>query len=138
MQITTRRVPRLSARWRVAVIAVTITALAVSAAITGGSPVYAANYPSWNDVVAARSNAAATQQEVGQLQSLIAGLQTEVDAAQAAADKAWNENQAAQDALNAGKLKADQLRQQASAAQAKADASRKQATALTAQFARSA
>ncbi|GGF18618.1 C40 family peptidase [Subtercola lobariae] len=138
MQTTIRRTPRLSARLRVAIIAVTITSLAVSAAITGGSPAYATNYPSWNDVIAARSNAASTQDEMNQLQSLISGLQAEVDAAQAAADQAWAANQAAQDALSAGKAKADQLRQQATAAQTKADASRKQATALTAQFARSA
>src|ERR1700712_779435 len=113
MQTTIRRTPRLSgrlrfgARMRIAVVGLTIAALTVSAAITGGSPVYAADYPSWNDVIAARSNAASTQDEVNQLQSLISGLQSEVDAAQAAADKAWAENQAAQDALNAGKQKAD-------------------------------
>ncbi|UFS59617.1 C40 family peptidase [Subtercola endophyticus] len=138
MQSTIPREPRVSRRWRALVVTATIVAVALTAAITPGSPVYATNYPSWNDVVAARGNAAATATEMSQLQSLIAGLQQQVDAAQAAADKAWADNQAAQDALNAGKRKADQLRQQATAAKAQADASRKQATALTAQFARSA
>src|ERR1700712_3744969 len=102
MQSTITRQPGISRRWRAVVVSVAVVALALTAAITPGNPVYAANYPSWDDVVAARANEASTQAESSQLQSLIDGLQTQVDAAQAAADKAWSENEAAQDALNTG------------------------------------
>ncbi|RFA09940.1 hypothetical protein B7R54_12570 [Subtercola boreus] len=119
-------------------VSLAVTALAVTATITGGSPVYADNYPSWNDVVAARANEASKQSEIGRLQGLISGLQSQVAAAQAVADKAWAANEAAQNALADGQLKAQQLRSQAAEATTKAEASRKQAAALTAQFARSA
>ncbi|RFA13753.1 hypothetical protein B7R22_11710 [Subtercola boreus] len=119
-------------------VSLAVAALAVTATITGGSPVYADNYPSWNDVVAARANESSKQAEIGRLQGLISGLQGQIAAAQAVADAAWAANEAAQTALADGQLKAQQLRTQAADATAKAETSRKQAAALTAQFARSA
>ena len=138
MSSSPRRPARRGAPWRILVIGLSVTALAVAGSITGGTPVYADNYPSWSDVVAARANESSKQTEIARLQGLISGLRNEVAAAQAVADKAWAENQSAQDALAAGTQKADQLRLQATEAQAKAEASRKQAAGLSAQFARSA
>ncbi|MEA9986376.1 NlpC/P60 family protein [Subtercola sp. RTI3] len=129
---------RFAAPLRLLIVTSAVAALVAAGSITGGSPVFAANYPSWNDVLAARSNETAKQAEIGQLQSLISGLASEVEAAQAVADQRWAANQAAQDALATGKVKADQLKLQSAEAATKADTSRKQASALTAQFARSA
>ena len=101
------------------------------------SPVSADNYPSWNDVVAARSSEAAKEAEISRITGLIDGLQTQVGQAQAAAEARWQENQTAQTAYNTASVKADQLESKATAAKTKAAESRSQAAILAAQFARS-
>ncbi|PPF78995.1 hypothetical protein C5B96_13705 [Subtercola sp. Z020] len=138
MSPSPRRAERSRAPWRVFLVGLSVTALAVAGTVTGGAPALADNYPSWSDVVAARANESSKQSEIDRLQGLNSGLQSQVAAAQAVADAAWSANEAAQDALAAGTLKAEQLRSQAADASAKADASRKQAAGLSAQFARSA
>ncbi|WP_157078963.1 C40 family peptidase [Herbiconiux solani] len=102
------------------------------------SPAAATDYPSWNDVVAAKANTASTAAKVSDIQNLISGLQSEVDAAQAAADQAWAADQTAQNALSDGTRKAQQLADAAAAAQTASEESNKRAAALGAQFARSA
>ncbi|WP_156351891.1 C40 family peptidase [Agreia sp. Leaf210] len=101
------------------------------------SPVSADNYPSWNDVVAARSSEAAKEAEISRITGLIDGLQTQVGQAQAAAEARWQENQTAQTAYNTASVKADQLESKAAAAKTKAAESHTQAAILAAQFARS-
>lgn len=101
------------------------------------SPVSADNYPSWNDVVAARSSEAAKEAEISRIKGLIDGLQTQVGQAQAAAEARWQENQTAQTAYNTASVKADQLESKAAAAKTKAAESHTQAAILAAQFARS-
>ena len=119
----------------------TTAVIAAGALIAAGSiwsqPVLADNYPSWDDVVAARASTADTATQVERITGLINGLQGQVAAAQAAADARWNENQTAQLAYNAASFKAEQLATQATAAQTKAGESRRQAALLAAQFARS-
>ncbi|MGA1837813.1 C40 family peptidase [Herbiconiux sp. 11R-BC] len=102
------------------------------------SPAAATDYPSWNQVEAARASESAKQAQITEIQNLIAGIQSQVAAAQSAADKAWADDQAAQNALAEGTRKADQLQAQATAAAAQSEASNKRAAALAAQFARSA
>ncbi|WP_374948070.1 C40 family peptidase [Agreia sp.] len=122
--------------WRGAVAAAAVVGLLAVGAISS-SPVAADNYPSWDDVVAARASEAGTEAEVARISGLIENLQTQVGQAQAAASVRWQENQTAQDAYNAATFAAEQLASQAEAAQTKADDSRTQAAILAAQFARS-
>ncbi|TIH36183.1 hypothetical protein D4765_10450 [Subtercola vilae] len=94
---------------------------------------FADDYPTWNDVQAARQSEGAKQAEVATITALITQLQTEVQAAQAAASAATAANAAAQDALLAGQAQADLLTSRAAAMQAQANKSHKQAAQLTAE-----
>ena len=60
---------------------ITMLAMLTAGSILGqpGSPAFAADYPSWDDVQAARQSQAATQVEVTRVQGLLAGLQAAVD-----------------------------------------------------------
>lgn len=122
--------------WRSALAITAVIGLLAVGAVSS-APVAADNYPSWDDVVAARASEAGKEAEIERITGLIDGLQTQVAQAQAAASSRWQENQSAQNAYNTASLKADQLATQAAAAQKKADDSRTQAAILAAQFARS-
>lgn len=137
LRTASRRMRRRTGAIVLAALAVTgVTAtLGVTAIPTTA---YADNYPTWNDVVAARNSEAAAQAQVANIQSLIAGLSAQVAATQAAAQQAWEQNNAAQQAFTDGTFRAQQLELQATEASAKADGSRKQAAQLTAQLARTA
>ncbi|WP_052521645.1 NlpC/P60 family protein [Agreia bicolorata] len=128
---STRRSP-----WRSFLAATAVVGMLAAGAISS-SPVSADNYPSWDDVVAARSSEAGKEAEIARITGLIDGLQTQVGQAQAAADARWQENQAAQNAYNTASFEADQLASKAAAAKSKAAESRAQAAILAAQFARS-
>lgn len=119
-----------------AVAAAAVLTLSFVALATPGSA-RADNYPSWDDVQAAKSSQAATQAALDRIDSLVSGLQNSLVAKQAEATTRWNENQSAQAALNDAKAKADSLAAQATSAKAQADKSRAQAAVLAAQFARS-
>jgi cell wall-associated NlpC family hydrolase len=125
-------------RRRVPAVAALATAAALAASLFIASPAAATDYPSWNDVVAARASQSATQSKVAELEGLITGLQTQVDQAKAAAAEAWVADKAAQDALSAQTRAAESLKAQADQAAADAEASKKRAAGLAAQFARSA
>ncbi|CAD5997864.1 C40 family peptidase [Agreia sp. COWG] len=122
--------------WR-AWIALAATGGLLAVSVVVSAPVAADNYPSWSDVVAARSSEASKASEVQRITQLISGLQSQVSAAQSAASARWEENQTAQTAFNEATFAADRLASEASAAQVKADASHTQAALLAAQFARS-
>ena len=122
--------------WRSALATTAMIGLLAVGAVSS-APVAAENYPSWDDVVAARASEAGKEAEIARITGLIDGLQTQVAQAQAAASSRWEENQTAQNSFNAASLKAEQLATQAAAAQTKADDSRTQAAILAAQFARS-
>jgi cell wall-associated NlpC family hydrolase len=120
-----------------------VTAAGVAAAVLAttflvSSPAAATDYPSWNDVQAAKASESAKQSQISEIQNLISGLQAEVDAAQAVANQAWEADQVAQNALAQGTRKAAELQAQATAATAEAELSSKRAAGLAAQFARSA
>lgn len=125
-----------SNRWRVSVAAVTVAVLALVVLVSPGSA-RADNYPSWDDVQAAKSSQAATQAELERIDGLVSGLQSTLAASQAEASRRWDENQAAQTAFSAAKATAESIGAQAAAAKIQADKSRAQAAVLAAQFARS-
>jgi cell wall-associated NlpC family hydrolase len=130
--------PTPARRRRAPAVAALATAAALAASLFIASPAAATDYPSWNDVVAARASQSATQSKVAELEGLITGLQTQVDQAKAAADEAWAADKAAQDALADKTRAAESLKAQAEQAAADAEASKKRAAGLAAQFARSA
>lgn len=125
-----------SSSWRVGVASGTVAVLALVLVVFPGSA-RADNYPSWDDVQAARSSQAATQVELNRIDGLVAGLQTTLASSQAEASRRWDENQAAQTAFNEAKAMAQSLAAEAASAKTQADKSRAQAAVLAAQFARS-
>ncbi|MFK4806940.1 coiled-coil domain-containing protein, partial [Microbacterium sp. ZW CA_36] len=92
-----------------------VAALSATAGTIGPlvSPAYAADYPSWDDVVAAKNNEAAKAAEVTKIQQLIAGLEADVAAKQQIAQQLADEFYVAQQAYFDAALRADQLQQQA-------------------------
>ncbi|MBG6108806.1 M23 family metallopeptidase [Frigoribacterium sp. CG_9.8] len=116
-----------------------LAVLAAGSILSGsGTSAFAAEYPSWDDVQAARQNKDATQAEVTRVQGLLAGLQAAVDATQAVALNKGDEYQAAQQKYDEAAVKAAELLRQADAAQTKAAKSKQQAGQLAAQLSRSA
>ena len=77
------------------------------------APAFAADYPSWDDVVAAKNNEAAKAAEITKIQQLIAGLEADVAAKQQVAQQMADEFYVAQQAYFDAALRADQLQQQA-------------------------
>lgn len=116
---------------------VAILAVLIGAGIVG-QPVsaFAAGYPSWSDVQAARNSVAAKQAEIARLDSLISSLSGQVSAAQELANQKGAEFQVAQQKLDEAGYKASELKKQADAAKEKADKSKQYAGQLAAQLAR--
>lgn len=94
-----------------------IAAISAAGATIGplASPAFAADYPSWDDVVAAKNNATAKAAEVANIQQLIAGLEADVAAKKQIAQQLADEFYVAQQAYFDAALRADQLQQQADA-----------------------
>lgn len=109
---STIRMPARRSPWRSALATLAVLGL-LSVGAVSSSPVSADNYPSWDDVVAARTSEAGKEAEVGRITGLIDGLQTQVAQAQAAASARWEENQTAQLAVNDATFEADRLATQA-------------------------
>ena len=79
---------RLGIRARVLVAIVAILAVAVTGSIVGQpKAAWAVDYPSWNDVLAARGNVQAKEGEVTRITGLLAQLATRVAEAEALAIK---------------------------------------------------
>jgi murein DD-endopeptidase MepM/ murein hydrolase activator NlpD len=97
----------------------------------------AADYPSWDDVQAARQNKAATEAEVARVQSALAGLQAQVDSTRAESQHKGDLYQAAQQKYDEAAFRAAELQKQADAAQTAASKSRQQAAELAARLSRS-
>ncbi|MBW9122091.1 peptidoglycan DD-metalloendopeptidase family protein [Microbacterium trichothecenolyticum] len=77
------------------------------------APAFAADYPSWDDVVAAKNNEAAKAAEITKIQELIAGLEADVAAKQQVAQQMADEFYVAQQEYFDAAVRADQLQQQA-------------------------
>ena len=127
------RAPRMIAT--VAMLAVLTTGSILGQA---GAPAFAADYPSWDDVQAARQSQSATSAEVTRVQGLLAGLQAAADSTQAVAVQKGDAYQAAQQKYDEAAFKAAELQKQADAAQTKAAKSKQQAGQLAARLSRSA
>ncbi|WP_216364272.1 M23 family metallopeptidase [Subtercola boreus] len=97
----------------------------------------AVDYPSWEDVLAARSNEESKQGEITRIRGLIAGLEAETVAAQALSEQRGSEYETAQIAFDEGVRLSDELDGKAGAATAQAQTSSQRAGALAAQLARS-
>ncbi len=99
-------------------------------------PAWAVDYPSWEDVQAAKTSEAAKKAEIAKIEALINGLETEAaNAAKAALEAAELYNQAL-DALEAAEKAADAVGERADEATATADESSTRAASLLAQLAR--
>jgi murein DD-endopeptidase MepM/ murein hydrolase activator NlpD len=97
---------------------------------------YAANYPSWSDVLNARKNVAQKERAIAELNSIIKGLEKKVAAATAEAERVGTIYQEAQQLFDEAAYKADQLQAQADEAKKDADASRIRAGQFVSELAR--
>jgi murein DD-endopeptidase MepM/ murein hydrolase activator NlpD len=97
---------------------------------------WAADYPSWADVLAARNNVAQKKVEIARIQALLKQLEDQAAATAAIAIEKGNLFQQAQEAFDLQDLKTRQLQEQADEAQTKADDSIKRAGQLAARMAR--
>ncbi len=117
---------------------ITVAALVCALTVAGGAvPANADNYPSWDDVQAAKTNAAAAQAEVDRINGLLTSLQTAANAAGDLAVKRLGEYGEAEAALNTATAKAQDIAQQAQASAAKADQLHTQSGKFAAQLTRS-
>lgn len=105
--------------------------------LSSSSPAFAADYPSWADVEAARANEAAKGAEIARIQGLIAGLQSEVARTQAEVVARSDEYYAAQQAYFDADYRAQQIQSQADAEAAKATDAATKAGKVAAQLYRS-
>ncbi|MBF4571531.1 peptidoglycan DD-metalloendopeptidase family protein [Herbiconiux sp. VKM Ac-1786] len=119
-------------------VAAVVLALAIICVevLRGVEPASAIDYPSWEDVLAARGSESAKQAEVERIQGIVAQLQTEVEAAQAFAAQKADEYSAAQDAYDTATFRADELDRQAAEATLRAEESNGQAGQLISQLSR--
>ncbi|WP_301212934.1 hypothetical protein [Leifsonia williamsii] len=122
--------------WTAAAAAVATAAL-TAALVSAGAPARADEYPSWDEVQAAKSNAAAAQTQVDRINGLLAQLQTAAAAAGDLAVKRAAAFGAAQTALATATEKATGLAQQADRAKQEAEELKAQSGRLAAQLTRS-
>jgi murein DD-endopeptidase MepM/ murein hydrolase activator NlpD len=98
---------------------------------------FAVDYPSWNDVIAARGSEIATLKEISRIQALIESLRAEVERTQADAIAKGELAQEADQRFQEAALKAQELQSQADAKEALATQSKQQAGEIVAQQYRS-
>jgi cell wall-associated NlpC family hydrolase len=110
----------------------------VTAAIGVSTAVAAPDYPSWDDVQAAKQNEASTAAKVEELSGLLSGLQATADAAGRAQQIAAEKYQVAKAALDDATAREKELSDKAAAAKEKAKVSKMRAGLLAAHLARTA
>ncbi|WP_435749143.1 M23 family metallopeptidase [Microbacterium sp. PMB16] len=110
---------------------VSLSAFGIS---SGVSAAYAATYPDWDDVVAAKKNQAAKAAEVSRIEGLIQSLTQKVADTQAAAKVASDEFYEAQQNYFAAIAEAETLQEKADAQAAVADESARKAGQVAAQL----
>ena len=113
---------------------VAIAAVVATGTILGqaSGAAWAASYPSWSDVQAARTNEAAKKTQIAALLALLKQLEANVATAQAESEKKGQEYYEAQTAYDAAAYRAEQLQLQADEAQLAADESIRKAGQLVA------
>ncbi|MDF1477497.1 M23 family metallopeptidase [Leifsonia sp. H3M29-4] len=113
-------------------------ALAATTGILGATQsATAADYPTWDEVSAARNDVAQAEALVRQIESLLAGLQAEAERTRVESEAKGLIAQQAEEKFQAAAARADTLQQQADAASATAAASEQRAGQMAAQLARS-
>lgn len=108
-----------------------------TAGVVAAPAAWAADYPSWSDVLAARNNEAAKTAEVANVQSKLAGLESAVTSTQAEAEAKGQIYADAQAKFDEAAYKAEQLTTQADAARTQAAKSKLRAGQLASRLARS-
>lgn len=106
-------------------------ALVVLLATSGLSAAHANEYPTWDDIEAARANEAATTATIAQLDALLDGLQAEAERLGDEAVARESESVAASAALQTAEASAERLDRQAR----EADAAARRSAEIAAQFA---
>ena len=117
-----------------ALASVVVAALLVVGSVAG--PVAADDYPTWDDVQAAKGNEAATEAAIAEIQGFLVGLEANAAEANKQAQLKGELYNAAKAEADAASAKADVLAQQADAAAERADISARKAGQLVAQLAR--
>jgi murein DD-endopeptidase MepM/ murein hydrolase activator NlpD len=97
---------------------------------------FAAQYPSWSDVLKARQNIALKEKAIAEIKNIIRGLEKKVEAATAEAQRVGTIYQEAQLLYDEAAYKADMLQAQADEATKSADASRIRAGQFVSELAR--
>jgi murein DD-endopeptidase MepM/ murein hydrolase activator NlpD len=97
---------------------------------------FAAQYPSWADVLKARQNIALKEKAIAEIKGIIRGLEKKVEAATAEAQRVGTIYQEAQLLFDEAAYKADMLQAQANEATESADASRIRAGQFVSELAR--
>jgi murein DD-endopeptidase MepM/ murein hydrolase activator NlpD len=133
---TAVRRPRRGSASRVIAAVVLALGLVTVDVLRGSEPVSAVDYPTWDDVLAARGSESAKRAEVDRILGLIGQLQSEVRAAEQLAAQKADEFSAAQDAFDTASFRADELAAQAAEATERADLTNQQAGRLISQFTR--
>lgn len=127
---------RRPVRLRLAATVLALTGL-VGTVVLDAPSAGAAAYPSWEDVLAARSKESAKQDQITEIRGIIAGLSTRVHDAQAEAERLGTAFYEAQTAAQDAAAKEQRLRQDAEEHAETAEQSAAQAGQLAAQMARS-
>jgi len=113
-----------------------ILALAVILAALIPAPAAAAEYPSWEEVEAARANETTKQAQINDITGLLEELRTTAERARALQDRRASDYEKAQAALDDATYRASELQSDADEATALAEQSRKQAGQLASNLSR--
>ncbi len=124
----------LGRRVRHAVAGISIAAMALVGAIAVPAGAQAADYPTWDELQAAKANTAAGAAAVEQITSLIAQLEANVAATRAEAERRTDELMVAQQKFDDAVLRADQIQAQADTSAAEAAEAEKNAGQVAAQL----
>lgn len=131
-----RALPRRSTAART-LAAVSVTAGIVVASVFAAGPALAADYPSWQDVQAAKASEASAAAQITRIDGLVHVLHAKVAAAEADQARRGADFQAAQERADAATRKADALAAHAAAAAHASDTATTRAGRLAAQLYRS-
>ena len=131
-----RQVSR-SRRWSAALAALATSAVLLAGAAFGAPAAVAVNYPSWDDVVAAKQNQAAVAAKVSEIKGYIADVQAELARLEQASAVANQEAADAEQQFLRADEKATALEAQAEASRVEAERTAEQAAALVSQMYRS-
>ncbi|MDM7885716.1 peptidoglycan DD-metalloendopeptidase family protein [Curtobacterium sp. RHCKG23] len=132
---TSHSAPRPTVRLRLLATGLALTGLLATVLVDAPSA-SAAKYPSWDDVMAARGQESAKQEQITEIRGIISGLEDEVAAAEAEAKRLGDEFFAAQGKAQDAAAKEQRLRSDADEHAEVAERSAAQAGQFAAQMAR--